>query len=106
MGNPLRDRSNIVRVFRPKKYVCSRWPQLRLGADIQFKDGYLTATTQEIADRVERCEDFGRAIFEIKLKANNREPDAQSGIEIVALQELQQLAPQARKGMISTREVS
>ncbi|MGH9932408.1 MAG: hypothetical protein ACREA9_24660, partial [Pyrinomonadaceae bacterium] len=53
--------------FEPRKYACVRWPFLRLGSGLKFQNGFLTATTQAAADRIENHPAYGIQVHPVKI---------------------------------------
>lgn len=96
------EKENPIAPFVPRKYICSRWPFLRLRGGIRFEVGHFTATTEEQAEVVESNNAFPGQIIRIH-ERKTKQPSIEEAAEITALQELQKLQPQARRGMIGTR---
>lgn len=92
-------------VFEPRKYVCTRWPYLRLRKGVKFDRGVYVAATQELADIVEANEQFGgliRRVFDTK-KGKDLTPDP---LELEVAKILKQSEPAVRRGAISTSSIT
>lgn len=94
---------NPIQGFEPRRYACSRWPFLRLGAGIQFNRGFLIADSQSVIDRVERADGYGSAIIEIK-ERKGRALSVEESAEIAAIEEIEKSYPKARSGAVSTKD--
>ncbi len=102
MGKEKLEKDNPIAPFNPRKFVCSKWPYLRLGQGMRFDAGHLTVTTPEQMARLEKSEEFQhKQIIELKDRKTPK-LSVQESAELAALAELKKLEPKARSGAIST----
>ena len=95
--------------FEPRKYVCARWPFLRLRNGLRFQNGILIAHTQEAASIVESNDSFGGSILRVyekeKVESTPEKLDRERGERMEAKlgDILRKKNPRVHKGMVSTR---
>lgn len=98
---------NPIEEFRPRKFVCSRWPYLSVGGGVKFSAGYLTIDTEEKMARLRRADAFRSGqIVEIKERNARQRPTVEESAELAAIEELKQLQPKAHRGMVSTSNMA
>jgi hypothetical protein len=108
-----KDKKNPIAKFAPVRFVCSRWPFLKLRTAVEtdesktaihFEKGHFTATSKAQLAIVEGAEGYGSAIVRVRTK-EGQPPSVEESAELAALEELETLMPKVNKGMVSSRSM-
>lgn len=89
--------------FQPRKYVCARWPYLRLTKGVRFDRGFLVANEQWVADMVESNEQFNGAIRRVAMELHKKAEPTEIEQELEARLRLKE--PSIHRGPVSTKDI-